>query len=167
LVPTDQLNEAEYQIKPDKLFQKDNENLNRKVIYDYTTRYYLNEKINHLRAQLSEKKTLVIKARSLNAEPKPIQVALLTKNGDCYGKVIEIGTEMKEYEIAIKDLKKVKTVTMPRPYPTFLPYYFFNEKDNQINIEDLEGIQISIGPGLPQTKLTEQYSIGIVSLMLK
>ena len=167
LIPTDQINESEYQINVNKLFKKDNENLNGKVIYDYTVKYYVNDKISHLRKQLPEKKTLIIKARSINSETETIQVAIVTKDGTAYGKQIEIGKGLKEYEIPIIELEKVKTITMPRPYPSFLPYYFISKSEKPINIEDIESIQISIGPGLSKSKLEDQHNIGIVSLMLK
>jgi len=167
LVPTDQWNESEYQVRITDLFQPDEENLNGPVIHDYSLRYYVNEKINHLRGQLSGKQTLVIKARSLEAGPKSVQVALVTKDGSAYGKVIELGTAMQEVEIPLSELTPVKLVTMPRPYPTFLPYYFFIEKDSRIKVEDIEGIQISIGPGIAVARRTGGHRVGIVGLMLK
>lgn len=167
LVPTDEYNESEFQIRINALFRQDEENLNGPVIHDYSARYYVNEKINHLRGYLSGKKTLVIKSRSLDAEPKPVQVALITKDGKAYGKVIVFGTAMQEIEIPLSELAPVKLVTMPRPYPTFLPYYFFNKTDSPLNIEDIEGIQISVGPGLPETGLANPHGIGIVRIMLK
>ena len=167
LVPTDQYNESEFRVKINNLFRKDEENLNGPVIQDYSVRYYVNEKINHLRGYLSGKKTLVIKGRSLDAEPKSVQVALITKDGNAYGKVVELGLSMQEVEIPLSELTSVKTVTMPRPYPTFLPYYFSSKTDNRIKVEEIEGLQISIGPGLPETKQTGPHGIGIVSLILK
>ncbi|NUO03593.1 MAG: membrane or secreted protein [Saprospiraceae bacterium] len=167
LLPTDQLNESEFQIKINQLFQPDNENLNGAVVHDYTVKHYLNAKINHLRGQLSGKQTLVIKARSLDAGPKPVQIALVTKDGSAYGKTIELSPEMKEYEISIKDLVPVKTVTMPRPYPTFLPYFFANDNAGSIKLEDIEGLQISIGPGLLEAKLAEQHGVGVVKIWIK
>jgi hypothetical protein len=166
-VPTDQWNESEYQVRINDLFQPDAENLNGPVVHDYSLRYYVNEKINHLRGQLSGKQTLVIKARSLEAEPKSVQVALVTKDGSAYGKVIELSTAMQEVEIPLSELTPVKLVTMPRPYPTFLPYYFSIEKDSRIKVEDIEGIQISIGPGIAAARRTGAHRVGIVGLMLK
>lgn len=168
LVPTDQLNESEYQISVHQLFQKDPENLNGPIIHDYTARFYVQEKLNHLRTKLPGKKTLALKARSLDPGPISIQVALIDKNGVAYGKVIQIGSVSKEYEIPISELKKVKTVSMPRPYPTFLPYYFSTgEKNGPINLETVEGIQISIGPGLSESELMKTHGVGITSLTLR
>lgn len=167
LVPSDDWNESEYQIQINGLFRKDEENLNGPVIQDYSIRYYVNDKINRLRGHLSGKRTLVVKARSLDSEPKSVQVALITKDGNAYGKIITLGTAMQEMEIPLSELVPVKLVTMPRPYPTFLPYYFFMEKGSPLRLEDLEGLQISIGPGLPEARLSGSHGIGVVSVMLK
>jgi len=78
-----------------------------------------------------------------------------------------LGTELKEYRISLKDLKQVKTVIMPRPYPTFLPYYFEHTIKNDFKIESIQKVQLSIGPGLTNQELKEGHGIGIVSVKLK
>ncbi|MDX2247051.1 MAG: alpha/beta hydrolase-fold protein [Bacteroidia bacterium] len=167
LVPTDLPNESEYQIHINNLFQRDNENLNGTAIYDYTARHYLNPKIIPLREQLSGKTTLVLKARSLHEQPELIQIALTTRQGNAYGKVIKLRPEMAEYEIPLAEMTKVSVVTMPRPYPTFLPYYFSGGNDQPLNPADIEGLQISVGPGLSETQQLTPHHIGIVSVSLE
>jgi hypothetical protein len=167
LIPTNQINESEYQIHLNSLIRKDEENLNAPIIPDYTLRHYLNEKINHQRGQLKEKKKLVLKARSLKGKTSPIQVALVTKDGNAYGEIIELNPVMAEHEILLSDLKKIKTVTMPRPYPTFLPYYFSPTKNDGFKVADIEFLQISVGPGLAEEALDQEQKIGIVSLRLE
>lgn len=167
LIPTEQINESEYQVRLNSLIRKDEENLNAPIIPDYTLRYYLNEKINHQRGQLKEKKKLVLKARSLQEKTSPIQVALVTKDGNAYGATIELNPVMTEHEILLSDLKKINTVPMPRPYPTFLPYYFSPTKNNDFKVADIEFLQISIGPGLAEEALDQEQKIGIVSLRLE
>ncbi len=167
LVPTDNANESEYQVNLEKLFQPDNENLHAPIIPDYTLRHYVNKKIDHLRERLSGKKKLILKARSLNNKSELIQVALITDDGASYGVVIKISPDMEEYEIPLEDLKKANTVTMPRPYPTFLPYYFSNEKNSAFDVKTIEGIQFSIGPGIPEKSRDEKHGVAIVSLRLQ
>ncbi|MEZ4773364.1 MAG: alpha/beta hydrolase-fold protein [Bacteroidia bacterium] len=167
LVPTDLPNESEYQINVSSLFQRDSENLNGEVIYDYTVRYYLNPRIDHLSGQLNAKKNLVIKARSLHEQPESVQIALVTRKGNAYGKVITLSTEMAEYVIPLEEMAKVQTVTMPRPYPGFLPYYFMGGNEEPLNLADIEGLQISIGPGLSAPALSAEHHLGIVSVSLE
>ncbi|MBK7869935.1 MAG: hypothetical protein IPJ74_04205 [Saprospiraceae bacterium] len=168
LIPLDALNESEFQVNVEELFRVDPENLNAPAIYDYTIKNYLNKKIGNYKKQLINKTKLILKARSLNEKPVLLQIALITKDGAAYGKTIEIGAEMQEYEILLKDLQKVNTVTMPRPYPTFLPYYFVNNNNNKdIDLQEIEGLQFSIGPGISQQKRSEKHGVSLVSLMLK
>ncbi|MFO7718867.1 MAG: hypothetical protein R6W85_00330, partial [Gillisia sp.] len=110
---------------------------------------------------------LVIKARSLSDKPKKIQVALIDKNGASFGKILELQTGEQEYSIALSELLPVRTVTLPRPYPSFLPYYFDHEIPGGFKIGAAEAIQISIGPELPEDELKQPQQIGITSLRLE
>jgi hypothetical protein len=166
LVPTNEVNELEYQIRNCVLHAQDNENLNGPVIKDFTVRHYLNKKIDHLREQLINKNELVLKGRSLDEGPKNIQVAFILKDGSAFGKVIEFSTQLKEHRIPLKELKQVKMVTMPRPYPTFLPYYFEVEQA-VFNVRNIEGIQINIGPEIDTSMLDQVHNIGISWISLE
>jgi len=58
-------------------------------------------------------------------------------------------------------------VTLPRPYPGFLPYYFEHNNQQIFNLENVESIQISIGPGLEKEALTQKHEIGLSSIRLE
>jgi hypothetical protein len=167
LKPTPILNEAEYQIKLEKLYNEDNENLNAKPIYDYSIKHFVIDKIESRKADLTEKKSIVFKGRSLLKAPIKIQVALVLKNGSSYGGLIELQPELKNYNLDLIDLKQVKTVTLPRPYPTFLPYFFEHENKDDFKIQNIESLQISIGPGLDSEKINKSVGVGIVSIILE
>lgn len=167
LKPTPIPNEAEYHIKLEKLYIKDNENLNAKPIYDYSIKHFIIDKIESRKADLIEMKSIVFKGRSLLKTPIKIQVAFVLKNGSSYGGLIELEPELKSYSLDLTDLKKVKTVTLPRPYPTFLPYYFEHENKDYFNIHSIESLQISIGPGLDSEKINKSVGVGIVSIILE
>ena len=167
LKPTPIPNEAEYQIKLEKLYNEDNENLNAKPIYDYSIKHFVIDKIESRKADLTEKKSIVFKGRSLLKAPIKIQVALVLKNGSSYGGLIELQPELKNYNLDLIDLKQVKTVTLPRPYPTFLPYFFEHENKDDFKIQNIESLQISIGPGLDSEKINKSVGVGIVSIILE
>jgi hypothetical protein len=97
LKPTLNPNEAEYQIKLEKLFYEDSENRNAEPIYDYSLKHFVLEKIEGREADLTSKKSLRIKGRSLLKESIKIQVALVLKNGASYGGIIELMPELKNY----------------------------------------------------------------------
>jgi hypothetical protein len=158
--------ESEYQINIPKLKVTDNENLNGKIVADYTIKKYL-ANIQHLQPQFSDKQKLVLKARALNNKSTFLQIALTTNDGKAYGKTIELKPEMDEYEILISDLEAVNYVIMPRPYPTFLPYFSTINNSEPLDITTIQGVQFSIGPSIKNEDLEEAQGVAIVSLRLE
>ncbi len=167
LVPGKTTGEAEFQVKIAQLFEEDTENKNATPVYDYSFRFNFSEKIRGRIKETVQQKTLVVKARSISGGTEKLQVALVDKNGASFGAIIELGPENREVRIELSDLKPVKTVSLPRPYPSFLPYYFEHNNPEIFNVETLESIQFSIGPGLPKEALTQKHEIGVSSVRLE
>lgn len=167
LVPTKNKNEVEYQINLEKLFYPDNENLNAEPIYDYSFKHFIIDKIEGRKADLSSKSTIVFHGRALNNKPCKLQIAFAMNDGSSFGKVIEVATELKDYVINISDLMPVKTVTLPRPYPSFLPYYLEHNLIGEFDINKIESIQFSIGPEIPVSQLEDKHGIAIISVRLE
>ena len=167
LVPTANPNEAEYRVNVEKLFRKDIENPEATPIYDYSFKYNFNRKTQGRKTEFSRKDKLMVKARALNEKSTKLQLAFVMKNGAAFGKIIDLDPETREYEISLSDLKPVKTVSLPRPYPTFLPYYFEHRNLDEFNIEDVESLQFSIGPGLSEEERFEKHGVGIINVLLQ
>ncbi|AVR46989.1 membrane or secreted protein [Christiangramia fulva] len=157
-------NEAEFQVKLEKLFMEDIENKNAEPVYDYSFRYNFSEKT--LNRSLTSKNELVLKARALGDKTEKLQVALVMKNGAAFGTVVELSPEIEEITIPLSELKPVKTVTLPRPYPGFLPYYFEHSNESHLKMQDVEAVQFSIGPGISKDQLQQPHAIGIRSLYI-
>lgn len=167
LVPTDIPGEAEYQVKLEKLFEKDVENPEAEPVYDYSFRYNFNRKIAGRKAELNSKDSLVIKARALTERTDKLQIALVMKNGAAFGTTLDLSQESKTYKIDLSALKPVKTVSLPRPYPSFLPYYFEHSYDGDFELENAEALQFSIGPGIEEEELENPHGVGIISVSLE
>ncbi|MDX1719281.1 MAG: hypothetical protein R3353_03920, partial [Salegentibacter mishustinae] len=167
LVPTDNADEAEYRVKVEKLFEKDVENPEAAPIYDYSFRYNFNRKIAGRKAELESKDSLVIKARALTQSTGKLQIALVMKNGVAFGTTLDIDQETKTYKIDLYTLKPVKTVSLPRPYPSFLPYYFEHSYTGNFELENVEALQFSIGPGIEEKELENPHGVGIISVSLE
>jgi hypothetical protein len=167
LTPTQIEGQAEYQINLDKIYHPDNENLNAEPIHDYSFKHFILDRIKGKHSALASKKNIVFHGRALNEKPCKLQIALVMNDGSSYGKVVEIRVAQKDYIIPIEDLRPVKTVTLPRPYPTFLPYYLEHDIDERFNINNIESIQFSIGPSLSKGELNEPHGIGLISLRLE
>jgi hypothetical protein len=167
LVPTKNDGEAEYQMNIEKLSEPDIENPNAKPIYDYSFKHFILDKIKGRKNDLTLMKDLVFKGRSLNNKPCKLQIAFVMDDGSSFGNTIEIDTESTDYKISLSNLKPVKTVTLPRPYPSFLPYYFEHNLSSEFDITKVESIQFSIGPGISENELTDKHGIAIISLRLE
>jgi hypothetical protein len=79
---------------------------------------------------------------------------------------VTLSNSSEEVTVALSDFVPGAMVTLPRPYPTFVPYYFEPSKKSQLNISALESIQISIGPGLEGSSVEEPHRIAIESVSL-
>ncbi|HLT33766.1 MAG TPA: hypothetical protein VKZ98_08260 [Aquaticitalea sp.] len=167
LLPTKQNGEAEYQMNIEKLFVVDNENLNAKPIYDYSFKHFIMDAVEGRKLDLVSKKEIVYYGRSLNDKPCKLQIAFVLDDGASYGQTIEIGSELKHYKISLDDLKPVKTVTLPRPYPSFLPYYFEHSVTSGFDINRIESLQFSIGPEIEANALEAAHGISIISVNLE
>lgn len=167
LVPTKNEGEAEYQMNLEKLFEVDVENLNATPNYNYSFKHYILDKIEGRKKDLSLMKNLIFNGRSLNNKPCKLQIAFVMNDGSSFGNTIEIGTENNDYKMSLKNLNPVKTVTLPRSYPSFLPYYLEHNLSSEFDIKLIESIQFSIGPGIPENELTDKHGVAIVSLRLE
>lgn len=167
LQPLEDPRSSEYQVNVQRLFQEDQENLKSEVQHDYSIRHYLQPKIDPIRDALAGKTTLLLTARALNDRPTKLQIALIDKTGNAYGVVLDIAPEMGTYEIPLSVLQRTRTVTMPRPYPTFLPYFFAGGTEATLDLRDIEAVQFSLGPGIPVKELEYQHGVALVSLLLE
>ncbi|MBN2349580.1 MAG: cellulase family glycosylhydrolase [Bacteroidales bacterium] len=167
LVPSKVQGKAELYLNIEHLFTEDPENLNAVKIYDCTFRHYMGDKIAARKSELANVKHLVFTGHALNNKNCKLQVALVLKNGSAFGEIITVKPEYGEYSVNMEDLKPVKLVLLPRPYPTFLPYYFEYYSNEKFNPENIESLQFSIGPGIPEDELLNTHGIAIESVRLE
>jgi hypothetical protein len=158
---------AEIRVVVEKLFAVDPENPDAKPVHDYSMRYYFGKKIFGRRNDLPDKKEIVFRGRSLEEGNCWVQLALITKHGNAYGGLIELKTRQGDYRLTLSDLKQVKLVTLPRPYPTFLPYFFQRTVTSAMDISDVETLQISVGPGVPESQVGLSHALAIESIRLE
>ena len=120
---------------------------NEPVINDYSLRYNFTSKISGRVQNLPLYKRIVFKGKSID-KTFPVQIALIDKRGRAFGALISLDSGTSEYVIDLDKLQGVKLVTLPRPYPTFLPYYFESNSSQAFDVNQIESFQISVGPGL-------------------
>ncbi|MBX2966490.1 MAG: cellulase family glycosylhydrolase [Cyclobacteriaceae bacterium] len=167
VIPTGEPGKAEVVVNIEQLFREDPEDKNKRPVYDYSMKYFFGSKISGRLPDFVQANELVVRGRSLNDKPCLMQVALVMKDGSAYGTIIELKPESEEHIIPVSELKKVRTVTLPRPYPTFLSYYFEPDAAENFSLENAESIQLSIGPGIPQDQLTDKHGVALESIRVK
>ncbi len=164
-VPLAEAGKAEIRIKVARLKEVDAENPNGEQVADYSMRYAFREKVSGRVADLADKKELVLTGRSLTDEPTIVQLALVAADGKTYGGLLELGPKLADYRLSLDELKEVKMVTLPRPYPSFLPYYFEGASRAAFDIRKAEVLQISVGPGIQEVE--KPQALAIVSVRLE
>jgi len=166
VIPGDAPNKALMLVNVEKLFVPDNENKGAAAVYDYSMRYSFAKDIIFNKTALESKRKIVVHGKALNNKPCMVQLALVTNDGIAFGAVVKLDTLKGDYSIPLNDLKQVKTVLLPRPYPSFLSYYF-SPATNSFDLSKMETLQISIGPGIPQDQLKDKHGLAIESVRLE
>jgi len=120
---------------------------------DYAMRYNFKNTIAGRTSDVLSKKKMVFHGRSLNDKPCAIQLALIGKDGSVYGTTLNVKPENNAYTVLLNDLKKVDFISLPRPYPGFLPYSLnTTPKAGRLDLMSIETLQIVIVP----TQTTDQ-----------
>lgn len=162
LIPGSEPGRARLVVEIDQLFTPDPENLKGPVIRDYSMRYNFSPNISGRTGELSSFNKILLRGKSLGGD-LPVRVAIVDRSGNCYGKVITLNEKRDEYPIELSGLEPVSQVILPRPYPTFLPY-FFTTDPARFDKGNLETMQISVGPGLGNENGPYRFEIESVRL---
>jgi hypothetical protein len=103
------------------------------------------------------------------SDPFPVQVALVMKDGSAFGGSILLKPEKQsnQYTVSLDLLQRVRAVLLPRPYPTFLPYYSQAGAADRLDISNIESVQISIGPGIPEADWDLPYTLLLSRISLE
>lgn len=134
---------------------------------DHSIRFYCREKLIYRLEDLPDKKELILYGYSLHNKPCTVQLALIMTDGTAYGATLPVNEKTDVYTLPLNNLHKVKTVLLPRPYPTFLPYWFEMEADVKFDISKVESIQFSIGPGIPENEYDDKHGVAVGRILLQ
>lgn len=167
LLPATDPQKCMYVIELHELFTPDIENLQGDTIYDYSFRHSIEPYTRKRLALAQDKQKLIIQAASLLPKKSKLQVALVMDNGAAFGKVIELKEDQSEITLQLDELHAVTTVLLPRPYPTFLPYFFDHENKQPFDLRRVESLQFSIGAAMPGTEQNAPQKIGILQVKLE
>ncbi len=167
LIPLAEPGRVELAVPVKKLFEVDPENREGKQIHDYSMRYFFGRQVAGRQDDIAKATRIVFHGRTQDATPLPVQLALIMRDGSAYGGTVIVDVRTGDYSVALAGLKPVSVVTLPRPYPSFLPYYFVPSAGSGFALDQAETLQISIGPGLTGAALESAHELVIESVRLE
>ena len=135
--------------------------------HNYSLRSYFLSKIAPRLDDLESKDELVVYGHSLNSKPCKLQLALIMKDGTAYGGILTLDSKEDLYKMSLKDLERVRTALLPRPYPSFLPYWFEMKSKSKLDLTQVESLQVSIGPGIPENEYDDRHGVAIGRITLQ
>ncbi len=162
LIPSGTPGNASLRFDIEKLFEVDPENLNAAPVHDYSMRYNFAPNIKGRAAELGSFKKIVVRAWA-SEKSIPLQISLIDSAGNTVGGIIELAPGKQEHVLSISGLKPVPQVILPRPYPTFLPY-FFESGGKSFDLKKAETLQLSVGPSLKSPQGPFRFSVESVRL---
>lgn len=160
-LPGAEPNTSRLVVQLEKLFLKDLENLNAQPNYHYALRCNFSRKIAGRHTEITTKGKLIVRGRSID-KPSVIEVSLVDKSGNALGGVIQLGTVTGDCEIDLASLKPTKLVLLPRPYPSFLPYFF--NSFGTFDWSAVETVQVAVGEGEKDADTSFKFEIESIRL---
>ena len=128
---------------------------------------YLTDKLNGRRDDLNSFNKLVVKARTQNAEPVKMKIALIDDEGSAWSAYVMVSNSFSDIEIPIGSLKKDSYMLWPRPYPGFLPSSFKNETNTVFNINRINMLEVLNREDTSADHSSKAYNLDIETVMLK
>ncbi len=128
--------------------------------------YFCGQKMAARKADIAAFQKLVLYARTDNAAPVPVRVALITTTGHAWVATVTINNNWAPIEIPLTSLRPGAALLLPRPYPGFLPLWFQGDQAGTFDLRHIEKVEISIGADYPASALNQAYSLEIESLRL-
>ena len=117
--------------------------------HDHSFRFFFREKIAARTSDLGAAKKLVVYGRSATDTSCPVQLALISANGIAYGGIVTIKPEHGAYAIPVSALRQVRAPNIPHGYPVFIHFWSSIGASVPLDLNRIESVLISIGPGIP------------------
>lgn len=135
--------------------------------HDYSWRFYFKDKIEARHDRLSRATKLAIFGRSFTAQPCLVQLALVTSDGVTFGATTLLQPQNGVYTIDVSALKPVRSPNIPHGYPVFIPFWSAAPAGTTFDLNKVESVLVSIGPGIPEAEWTAPHAIAVERIWLE
>jgi hypothetical protein len=142
------------------------DNMNAKTP-DLTFKVLVDDVVQREQNNLNKVSSILVTASSGDKKNQKVQVALQLKNGQVFGKIIELNSDKEDIIISFEELQQVPSVLLPRPYPPFQSYFLKSSENTSFDAKNIEAIQVSIGPRIQKENYKNIQQLFIYKILLK
>ncbi|MCW3078659.1 MAG: rane or secreted protein [Segetibacter sp.] len=131
--------------------------------------YHFKDKIRGRVSETNATNTLVVRARTAEADPVVVRIALVTADAAAYATTITLTNSLQDIEIPITGLKPDSTLLLPRPYPGFLPLWFKAGLTAPLRLDEVEKVELTLEqePGAHPSNKPLSIEVTSISLLKK
>jgi hypothetical protein len=114
------------------------------------------------KSEISSFKKIIIAARTDNASPVKLKVAVISKDAVSFASYVTVNNQLHDIEIPLSELKPGSSLLLPRPYPSFQPLGFTLSSSNNFDLKEADKLQISYVPNVSGNNIPFTLEIGSV-----
>lgn len=109
---------------------------------------YFGDRMKLMDLQQDLPDTLVIRARTTEAQDASIQIGLIDRNANFFAVKVSLSPEFRTLKIPLNTLKTEAQLLLPRPYPGFQPLYHKPDTDASFELKLLEKLELKFEQGV-------------------
>jgi hypothetical protein len=134
--------------------------------HDFSIRYFFRDKIRGRETDLANAREIVLYGASATGEACLVQIALITADGIAYGATLTVEPRSGTYRVPVSALKQVRAPNIPHGYPVFISFWSAVGTAIPLDINRVESVLISIGPGLKPADYAARHGLRIERIWL-
>lgn len=113
-----------------------------------------------------ESEQFIIEISGVIESTQTVTVVLTDRAGIPYETKIKVTPEVQQITLMENDFSIGRMALLPRPYPTFLPYWFEPESDKQLYLTEVENIQLLLVPEHNPQLINKEAGFSVTEIWL-
>lgn len=135
--------------------------------HDHSFRFFFKNKLRGRMGEISGVGRIVVYAWSATDKACPLQLALVTDDGAAYGATVRVEPVAGAYSVPVSALRWVRSPNIPHGFPVFLHYWSSAGEGVPLDMNRVESVLVSIGPGIAPGELGGVHGVRIERIWLE
>lgn len=110
---------------------------------------------------------LILITKSLNSEEQILTVVLVNADGIPFSTDVTLTSNSDKISVQLSEFKQGKMALLPRPYPTFLPFWFKPNSQSKLIGSHIEIVQVMLVPEKNEHLITKPVGFNISEISLR